>query len=75
MLNPGFRDDSPGPIHNTFQMGIKTRTVSYSPSKYRRTNINEGVIKTPGPDQYSPKKPCLVEHPVSFTKGTRKNDE
>jgi len=39
-----------------FGEGIKTRTISYSPSRFRRTKINEGVIETPGPLDYNPEK-------------------
>ena len=50
-----------------FGEGIKTRTLSYSPSKFRRTNINEGVIKTPGPLDYNPQK-NFKDTKVTFAK-------
>lgn len=47
---------SPGPIYNTWGMGIKQKSVSHSVGNSKRTEINHWVEKTPSPAQYKPQK-------------------
>ena len=72
-LNDGYEDCSPGPKYNMFGTGIKTKTLSYSPSKFRRTMINEGTMKTPGPSDYNPEKKHQGTK-VSFAQSERKDE-
>lgn len=47
-------DDSPGPMYNTFGLGLRHKSQTHLIGKSKRTEINHWVEKTPAPSQYNP---------------------
>jgi hypothetical protein len=47
---------SPGPVYNTWGLGLKQKSTSQSIGNSKRTQINHWVEPTPSPAQYRPQK-------------------
>ena len=58
---------SPGPMYNTWGLGIKQVSTSQSIGNSKRTEINHWVERTPSPALYKPEKKAK-KHAVTITK-------